>query len=86
MKVTVLSVARVNDVNEDEEFEVQLRVGDRICYGRLKRQGSLPIWHSDSALYKCLEHMPMAPRCVNQVVADVRSGKDISFPVEVGDF
>lgn len=85
MKVTVLSITRVND---DEEYEIRLKVGDDIHCGRTKRDASLPvaIWHPDKALRDCLRHLPMASRWVHQVVADFRSMKEIQFPVEVGDF
>ncbi len=85
MTVTVLSVTRLNGLNDAEDFEIQLRVGDRVYVGKMKRDASSPIWNPDRVLSACLEGMPLAPKSIIGVLADVRSGKKISFPVELGD-
>jgi hypothetical protein len=82
MKVTVLSIQCV----DRDEYEVQLQIGETNCGGRLRRDPTATVWITDSAISDCLQSTPMACKHVAKTVGDYARGRDIRFPVDLGEF
>ncbi|MDB6021691.1 MAG: hypothetical protein JWQ04_1548 [Pedosphaera sp.] len=84
MKIIVLAIRQA----ENNAFEVELRIDGKDCRGSLTRDAKAPVsvWNPDLRFWECLKGTGLAPKYVAKVAGDFAQGKEICFPVDLGEF
>jgi len=84
MKVIVQTVRSL----EANVFEIEFSMDSQLCRGKLTREaaGSGFLWHADPNLSKAWQHRGMLSKHVLKIVGNFSRGKQVDFPVNLGDF
>ena len=83
MRVVVIDATRKG---AGLEYEVQMRVDGVPHTGHVSLIPEDNVWTYDSSFMAPLKEAPFAPRAVIDVIHDFHEGKNVSFPVDLGDF
>lgn len=82
MKVVIQSIEKIGD---DPKYEIHMLIDGVERVGSLTREVRGPVWIFDKEYYTALQASPGAPRRVSSFVADLYKGKELIFPINLGD-